>query len=58
MSPVPGSVGTYHWGGIAGTTFFVGPAEDFFGIFMAQAPNQRDQVRNLFRNLAYATLAD
>ncbi|WP_291013076.1 serine hydrolase domain-containing protein [Hydrogenophaga sp.] len=58
VSPVPGSVGTYHWGGIAGTTFFVDPAEDFFGILMTQAPNQRDQVRNLFRNLAYATLAN
>ncbi|MEX1166510.1 MAG: serine hydrolase domain-containing protein [Hydrogenophaga sp.] len=55
---MPGSVGTYHWGGIAGTTFFVDPAEDFFGILMTQAPNQRDPIRHLFRNLAYATLAD
>ncbi len=58
VSAMPGSVGTYHWGGIAGTTFFVDPAEDFFGILMTQAPNQRDHVRNLFRNLAYATLVD
>jgi CubicO group peptidase (beta-lactamase class C family) len=55
---VPGSAGTYHWGGIAGTTCFVDPAEDFIGIFMAQAPNQRDPIRHLFRNLAYATLTD
>jgi CubicO group peptidase (beta-lactamase class C family) len=58
VSTMPGSVGTYHWGGIAGTTFFVDPAEDFLGILMTQAPNQRDHVRNLFRNLAYATLVD
>ena len=58
VAAMPGSVGTYHWGGIAGTTFFVDPAEDFFGILMTQAPNQRDPVRNLFRNLAYATLVD
>jgi CubicO group peptidase (beta-lactamase class C family) len=58
VSAMPGSVGTYHWGGIAGTTFFVDPAEDFFGILMTQAPNQRDHVRHLFRNLAYATLID
>jgi CubicO group peptidase (beta-lactamase class C family) len=58
VSAMPGSVGTYHWGGIAGTTFFVDPAEDFFGILMTQAPNQRDHVRTLFRNLAYATLID
>lgn len=55
---MPGSVGTYHWGGIAGTTFFVDPVEDFFGIIMTQAPNQRDPIRQLFRNLAYATLVD
>lgn len=55
---MPGSVGTYHWGGIAGTTFFVDPAEDFFGILMTQAPNQRDPIRHLFRNLAYATLVE
>jgi CubicO group peptidase (beta-lactamase class C family) len=58
VSAMPGSVGTYHWGGIAGTTFFVDPVEDFFGILLTQAPNQRDHVRNLFRNLAYATLID
>ena len=58
IAAMPGSVGTYHWGGIAGTTFFVDPAEDFYGILMTQAPNQRDPIRHLFRNLAYATLAD
>ena len=58
ISTMPGSIGTYHWGGIAGTTFFVDPVKSFFGIFMTQAPNQRDPIRHLFRNLAYATLAD
>jgi CubicO group peptidase (beta-lactamase class C family) len=58
LASMPGSVGTYHWGGIAGTTFFVDPAEDFFGILMAQAPNQRDHYRQLFRTLAYASLVD
>ncbi len=58
VSTMPGSVGTYHWGGIAGTTFFVDPEQDFFGILMTQAPNQRDATRALFRSLAYATLID
>ncbi|WP_439112775.1 serine hydrolase domain-containing protein [Hydrogenophaga sp.] len=58
LASMPGSVGTYHWGGIAGTTFFVDPAEDFFGILMTQAPNQRDHYRLLFRTLAYAALVD
>lgn len=58
VAPVPGSVGLYYWGGIAGTTFFVDPAEDLFAILMIQAPNQRDHYRPLFRDLVYATLVD
>lgn len=54
----PGSRGTYFWGGIAGTTFFVDPVKDFFAILMTQAPNQRDYYRPLFRNLVYAALLE
>ncbi len=58
VATVPGSVGTYFWGGLAGTTFFVDPAEDLFACLMLQAPNQREYYRMLFRNLVYATLLD
>lgn len=58
LAPVPGSVGMYYWGGIAGTTFFVDPAEDLFALMMIQAPNQRDYYRPLFRSLVYAALID
>ncbi len=58
IAPVPGSVGLYYWGGIAGTTFFVDPAEDLFALLMIQAPNQRDHYRPLFRTLVYAGLLD
>ncbi len=58
ISPVPGSAGLYYWGGIAGTTFFVDPAEDLYAMMMIQAPNQRDYYRPLFRNLVYASLMD
>jgi CubicO group peptidase (beta-lactamase class C family) len=58
LAPVPGSVGMYYWGGIAGTSFFVDPAQDMFALMMIQAPNQRDYFRPLFRNLVYATLID
>ena len=58
MSPVPGSVGLYYWGGIAGTTFFVDPAEDLYALLMIQAPNQRNHYRPLFRTLVYAALLD
>ena len=56
LAPVPGSVGLYYWGGIAGTTFFVDPALDMYAMLMVQAPNQRDYYRPLFRNLVYAAL--
>ena len=58
VATVPGSVGSYFWGGMAGTTFFVDPAEDLFACLMLQAPNQREYYRMLFRNLVYATLVD
>ena len=56
QAAVPGSVGSYYWGGIAGTTFFVDPALDMFALMMVQAPNQREYFRPLFRNLVYAAL--
>lgn len=58
LSAGPGSVGMAHWSGIAGTTFFLDPAEDLWAMLMVQAPNQRDAYRQLFRNLVYAALID
>lgn len=58
IASVPGSKGLYYWGGIAGTTFFVDPAEDLYAVLMIQAPNQRDHYRPLFRSLVYAALLD
>lgn len=53
---MPGSVGTNHWSGIGGTSFFIDPVQDTWGIFLAQAPNQREEYRLLFRTLAYAAM--
>jgi CubicO group peptidase (beta-lactamase class C family) len=58
ISHVPGSVGQYFWGGLAGTTFWVDPAEELFAIMLIQAPGQRDYFRNLFRDLVYAAFDD
>lgn len=58
VAAMAGSRGLYYWGGIAGTTFFVDPAKDFFALMMIQAPNQRDYYRPLFRNLVYAALLE
>ena len=58
LAPFPGSVGSYFWGGAAGTTFWVDPAERMFAVLMIQAPGQREHYRLLFRDLAYAAIAD
>ena len=55
---LPGSAGLYGWSGIGGTTFFVDPVQELFGILMTQAPYQRDVYRAMFRNMVYAALLD
>ncbi|MCI4427930.1 MAG: beta-lactamase family protein [Burkholderiales bacterium] len=58
LAPLPGSMGLYYWGGIAGTSFFVDPVEQLFAVLMIQAPVQRHRYRALFRHLVYAALDD
>ena len=58
MATTPGSVGQYYWGGAAGTTFWVDPAERLFAVMMIQAPNQREYYRMLFRDMVYAAIND
>ncbi|TDP63780.1 serine hydrolase domain-containing protein [Roseateles toxinivorans] len=55
-APVPGSVGTFFWSGVAGTSFWVDPAQDLFALLLTQAPNQRVHYRQLFRALVYGAL--
>jgi CubicO group peptidase (beta-lactamase class C family) len=56
MAQIPGSVGEYYWGGLAGTTFWVDPREQMFAVAMIQGPGQREYFRMLFRNLVCASL--
>jgi CubicO group peptidase (beta-lactamase class C family) len=56
MSPVPGSVGDYFWGGVTGTYFWIDPAEDLIAIFLSQAPDRRLYYRYLTRQLVYAAV--
>ncbi len=58
IAPFPGSVGSYFWGGVAGTTFWVDPAEHLLAVLMIQAPGQREHYRVLFRDLVCAAIAD
>jgi CubicO group peptidase (beta-lactamase class C family) len=58
IAPVPGSVGQYFWGGLAGTTFWVDPAEQLFAVLLIQAPGRRDYFRTLYRDLVYSAIDD
>jgi CubicO group peptidase (beta-lactamase class C family) len=58
LAHVPGSIGQYFWGGLAGTTFWVDPAEQMFALMLIQAPGQRDYFRTLFRDLVYSAIDD
>ena len=58
IAVVPGSVGQYFWGGLAGTTFWVDPIERLFALMLIQAPGQRDYYRTLFRDLVYSAFDD
>jgi CubicO group peptidase (beta-lactamase class C family) len=58
IARVPGSVGQYFWGGLAGTIFWADPAEQLFAILLTQAPGQREYYRMLFCDMVYAAFAD
>jgi CubicO group peptidase (beta-lactamase class C family) len=58
IATMPGSVGQYFWGGLAGTTFWVDPEENLFAILLIQAPGQREYYRMLFRDMVYSAFAD
>jgi CubicO group peptidase (beta-lactamase class C family) len=58
VASTPGSIGQYSWGGIAGTTFWVDPAEQLYAVMMIQAPHARAYMRALFRDMVYAAIAD
>jgi CubicO group peptidase (beta-lactamase class C family) len=48
-----GHTGDYFWSGMAGTFFWIDPSMDLNAIWLMQAPNQRDEMRDLFRELVY-----
>jgi CubicO group peptidase (beta-lactamase class C family) len=56
MSPVPGSVGEFFWGGATGTYFWIDPQEQMVVVLMLQAPDQRLRYRYLSRRLVYAAV--
>ena len=59
-SGLNGSPGEYNWGGLAGTIFWVDPAEDMIGLYMVQMLPPRFQGGGgaQFKRLAYQAIAD
>jgi CubicO group peptidase (beta-lactamase class C family) len=54
---LPGSVGSFYWTGIYGTTFFVDPKQQLIIIMMIQAPAPANAFyRHVVRYLAYQAL--
>jgi CubicO group peptidase (beta-lactamase class C family) len=58
VAQTPGSIGQYSWGGLAGTTFWVDPAEQFYAVMMIQAPHARVYLRAMMRDMVYAAIED
>jgi CubicO group peptidase (beta-lactamase class C family) len=56
-APTPGSVGEFFWGGMMGTAFWISPRDSLFAVLMVQAPEYREYLRALFRNLVSAAIA-
>lgn len=53
----PGSVGSFAWGGLASTYFWIDPAEELIGIQMTQlVPSSTYPIRPQFQQLAYAAI--
>src|SRR3954468_14753202 len=56
IAPFLGSAGQFFCSGMAGTFFWIDPAEELFAVFMMQGPGQRQHTRSLVRNLVYAAV--
>lgn len=58
-SGLNGSVGEYNWGGLAGTSFWVDPAEELVGLYMIQVlPPRFENSQQQFKRLVYQSIVD
>jgi CubicO group peptidase (beta-lactamase class C family) len=53
-----GSLGSFGWGGAAGTRFWIDPQEDMLGILLAQTMPGFWRAPDIFESLTYAALVD
>jgi CubicO group peptidase (beta-lactamase class C family) len=58
LSPMPGSVGDYAWGGLWGTYFWVDPKEKLFAIWMMQSTAYRAHYRPLIHSFVLQSIVD
>ncbi len=57
-SNLPGAVGSFNWGGVWGTWFWIDPVDKLIGILMIQVPpTEAGPPRAALRHLAYAALS-
>jgi CubicO group peptidase (beta-lactamase class C family) len=54
----PGSVGTYSWGGAAGTIFWIDPEEELTAMVMIQLMNSPYELRSEVKSLVYSAIID
>ena len=58
-SAMPASVGSYSWGGMASTFFWIDPIEKLFSIILTQLiPSGRYPLRPQLQTLVYAAISD
>lgn len=56
---IVGSVGTYSWGGAAGTVFWIDPKENLAAVAMIQLFDSDEiPLRNVFQVLTYSAFTD
>lgn len=53
-----GSIGSFGWSGAAKTHYWVDPAEDLVGVFMAQYMTGPEEPDRAFRSLVYQAISD
>jgi CubicO group peptidase (beta-lactamase class C family) len=58
LNPLPGSVGMYSWSGIYGTSFWVDPREELYGLLMLQSMSMRSVYRKLVQTMVYQAIDD
>jgi CubicO group peptidase (beta-lactamase class C family) len=58
VSPFPGSVGEFNWGGAGGTYFWADPKEDMFVVFMMQSPKHRAYYRGVLKDMIYGAVTN